>query len=156
MFDWLRQILRLGPAPATGTWGEQLAAEWLVRERGFIIAARNWRSPRDRRDELDLVARDGDALVFIEVKTRAPDARVPGYFAVNVRKKRVVLRAAEAYLRRLRDKPRTVRFDIVEVELPSLVKAPEGAPPTSEPRQMGGPVIRHFENIPLFPKIFVP
>ena len=53
-----------------GETGEQLAAAFLRRERGYRIVARNWRSPRDRRAEVDLVCRDGDVLVFVEVKTR--------------------------------------------------------------------------------------
>lgn len=105
--------------------------------------ARNWRSPRDRRDELDLIATDGEVLVFVEVKTRAKEAKVPGYYAVDQRKKRVVQRAARAYISRLREKPRTIRFDIVEVELPARGTEAE-------------PVVRHFENVPLFPKDFRP
>jgi len=77
---------RLTAAVKAGGGGEQLAAAWLARERGFAIVARNWRSPRDRRDELDLVGRDGEALVFVEVKTRAAGALVPGYYAVDARK----------------------------------------------------------------------
>jgi putative endonuclease len=49
-----------------GRYGEQLAARYLV-ERGFELLDRNWRCARG---ELDLVARDGDCLVFCEVKTR--------------------------------------------------------------------------------------
>ena len=80
MLHWLQKFLGRPPATAGGR-GEQLAAAWLQRERGFTIVARNWRSPRDRRDELDLVARDGEALVFVEVKTRGADALVPGFNA---------------------------------------------------------------------------
>ena len=105
------------------------------------MVARNWRSPRDRRDEIDLVCRDGDALVFVEVKTRTAGALVPGYYAVDGRKKRVLLRTAKAYLARLREKPRTFRLDVVEVALPG------GAADAA-------PEIRHFENVPLFPKNF--
>lgn len=141
MLNWCRRLLGLTTAPDSGRHGERLAAAWLRRERGFRLVARNWRNPRDRREELDLVARDGDALVFVEVKTRATSARIPGFYAVNVRKKRVVRRAAAAYLARLREPPRVVRFDVVEV----------GLPPAGD----GGaeaPTIRHFENVPLFPK----
>jgi putative endonuclease len=141
MFNWFQRLFGLGAAPSAGDRGERLAAAWLERERHFRIVARNWRSPRDRRDELDLIARDGEALVFVEVKTRAADALVPGYYAVDERKKRVVRRTAEAYLRGLREKPSTVRFDIVEVETPG-----SGDP--------GASTVRHFENIPLFAKNF--
>jgi putative endonuclease len=146
MFNWLRAIFGAGAAVSAGDRGERLAAVWLERERGFRIVARNWRSPRDRRDELDLIAREGDALVFVEVKTRGADALVPGYYAVDARKKRVVRRAAAAYLRGLREKPATVRFDIVEVEMDAA--GADGL------RGTGTPVIRHFENIPLFAKNF--
>ena len=141
MLAWLQKIL--GKTTTAGERGERLAAEWLRRERGFAIVARNWRSPRDRRDEIDLVARDGEAMVFVEVKTRGAEALVPGYYAVNERKKRVLRRAATAYLAGLRDKPRTIRCDIVEVAMPAKGAA-------------GEPEIRHFENVALFPKHFRP
>lgn len=52
-------------------------AKFLITTAGYRILARNWRNPRDRRDELDLVALDRDVLVFVEVKTRAKEAKVP-------------------------------------------------------------------------------
>jgi putative endonuclease len=119
--------------------GEALAARFLRRERGYEIVARNWRNPRDRREELDLICRDGAVLVFVEVKARSEGSLVPGYHAVDWRKKRVLLRACAAYLRQLRPPPTTYRLDVVEVVLP---------------RGDGSdvPVVNHFENIPLFPK----
>jgi putative endonuclease len=142
MLTWLVRFLRIGTTPV-GARGERLAAKWLKRERGYRIVACNWRSPHDRRDEIDLVARDGEALVFIEVKTRGAEARVPGFHAVDARKRRVLGRAAAAYLAGLRQKPRTFRCDVVEVALP-----PKGQP--------GAPEIRHFENVALFSKYFQP
>ena len=141
MLQWLKEIFGSAAAPKAGARGEQLAAAWLQRERRFTIVARNWRSPRDRRDELDLVCRDGDTLVFVEVKTRGADALVPGVYAVDDRKKRVLKRAAEAYLAGLREKPRTFRLDVVEVALPANGAA-------------GEPQILHFENVALFAKHF--
>ena len=143
MFGWLRRILSLSGAPggSRGDTGERLAADFLRRERGFAVVVRNWRSPRDRRAELDLVCRDGEALVFVEVKTRAAGALVPGYYAVGRRKKRALLRACQAYLAQLAARPRTFRFDVVEVALPAAPGPAESAPE-----------VRHFENIPLFPK----
>ena len=143
MWRFLQSLL--GPAqpaqPAdTGALGERSAAAWLRRERRFCVVVANWRNPRDRREEIDLVGRDGDVLVFVEVKTRAPDALVPGYYAVDARKRRVLQRAIRSYLKQLREKPRTFRFDIVEVVLP---------PGAMAPRE-----ILHFENVPLFPKGF--
>ncbi len=122
----------------SGAPGEALAAVWLQRERGLRIVARNWRNPKDRRDELDLVATDGAVLVFVEVKTRAAGALVQGYHAVDARKKKALLRASGAYLARLPEKPLTHRFDIVEVEVPASGMAQAD--------------VRHFENVPLFPK----
>ena len=137
MFRWLKSIIGLAGAEDVGARGEQHAAEWLQRTRGFNIVTRNWRDPRDRRQEIDLVCRDRDILVFVEVKARAAGALVPGYFAVDRRKKRVMRRAIDAYLSRLPTPPRTFRFDVVEVTHASREVPPE---------------ILHFENIALFPK----
>ena len=143
MLTWLKKILGLAAPADAGARGEKLAAAWLQRERGFTLVVRNWRSPRDRRDELALVCRDGETLVFVEVKTRGADALVPGVYAVDERKKKVLRRAAGAYLAGLREKPRTVRLDVVEVSLPAKGAA-------------GEPQILHFENVALFPKHFQP
>ena len=151
MISWLRKLLGASGAADAGGRGEQLAADWLRRERGFGVVARNWRSPRDRRDEIDLVCRDGDALVFVEVKTRAAGALVPGFHAVDDRKKRVLRRTCAAYLARLREPPRTFRFDIVEVTTPAPATAPAQGTAAG---CAGAPEIRHFENVPLFPKNF--
>lgn len=142
MVTWLQSVWqRIAPraaddAPAGGARGEQAAADFLATRHGFKIVARNWRSPRDRRDELDLVCRDGEVLVFVEVKARDEHALVPGYHAVNERKKRALRRAVHAYLGALAHPPRSFRFDVVEVSL-------RGRLP---------PQCLHFENVPLFPK----
>jgi putative endonuclease len=141
MLARLKNLLGLGSASDdAGIQGEAAAAAFLRKERGFSIVAANWRNPRDRREEIDLVARDGEALVFVEVKTRAVGALVSGFHAVNKRKKSVLRRAATAYLRTLGDPPATFRLDIVEVALPP------GA----------APEIHHYENVALFPKHFQP
>jgi putative endonuclease len=134
---WWRRIsvLRENVAGRRGALGERLAAARL-KKSGLKIVARNWRSPRDQRDEIDLVCLEGEVLVFVEVKTRAAGALVSGYYAVDRHKKKVLRRAADAYLRALKpaDRPTTFRFDVVEVELGAEV------------------IIRHFENVPLFEK----
>lgn len=136
LLSWWR---RLRGTDSLGARGERLAARWLKRRKNFRILARNWRSPRDRRDELDLVCLDGAVLVFVEVKTRAATALVQGYDAIDTRKRRVLRRAADAYLAGLRPshRPRTVRCDAVEIAWPA-------------PGQPGEPEVRHFENIPVF------
>jgi putative endonuclease len=142
MFDFLQSWVGRAKTAGSGDRGELLAAEWLRRERHFSIIVRNWRSPKDLRDEIDLVCRDRETLVFVEVKARDAGALVPGYFAVDRRKKRVLRRAIRVYLSQLREKPRTFRFDVVEVAFPS-------EPP-------GTPEILHFENVELFSKSFRP
>ena len=141
---WKRLKTLLGRLPLfrpvpTGERGEKLAAVFL-RKKGYAVVVRNWRNPRDRRDELDLVCRDGEVLVFVEVKTRDAGALVSGYHAVDGRKKKVVRRTATAYMRRLRVRPHTYRFDVVEVSV--------GANGEAE--------VRHYENIDLFQKHFRP
>lgn len=142
MFDWVKKMLGAAPPAGAGARGEQLAAEWLRRERGFRVVERNWRSPRDRRDEIDLVCRDAEVLVFIEVKARTAGALVPGFHAVDERKRRVLRRAIKVYLAGLRERPPTFRFDVVEVSF--------GAEPAGES------AVLHFENVALFPKHFRP
>ncbi len=128
---------------ATGARGERQAAWFLFWRKGFTIIARNWRSPKDERDELDLVCKDGEILVFVEVKTRDSLSVVRGYDAVNVRKRKVMRRAALAYLYALHPcrRPKAVRFDVVEV---------------SQPRSGADPEILHFENIQVLGKGFLP
>jgi putative endonuclease len=151
----LAATARAVAAAAAGTHGEREAERFLVAQRGFAILARNLRSPRDRRDELDLVARDGDVLVFIEVKTRAASSRVPGYFAIGGAKKAAVRRAARAYLAAAGAGFRTFRFDVVEVTVgekrpraPLAWSAGGRGPAATNASTV--PAVLHFENIPLF------
>ncbi|MBI5690229.1 MAG: YraN family protein [Verrucomicrobia bacterium] len=143
MWDWIKGKLRSAGAPGDiGARGEAAAAAWLRRHRGVTLLERNWRNPRDRRDEIDLICREDDVVVFVEVKARAAGALVPGYYAVDERKKRVLRRAIKAYLAQLPVKPRTFRFDVVEV----IWRA--DAADAAE--------VLHFENVPLFSKHFRP
>lgn len=137
MLRWFKHLFPIIQPENVGGRGETNAASWLEKNRKYVVIARNWRSSHDRRQEIDLVCRDGDALVFVEVKTRVEGSLVPGYFAVNRRKKKAMRRAVDAYLSQLKPPPRTFRFDIVEV-------AHSGA--------FGLPEVLHFENIPLFTK----
>ena len=135
-FDRLRTPRPPGAEAEAGALGEQTAADFLRTKHGYAIVARNWRNPRDRREELDLVCRDGDVLVFVEVKARAAGAQVNGFLAVGEPKKRVLRRAVQAYLGQLAAVPRTFRLDIVEVTLCDRLP----------------PQVMHYENAPLFPK----
>lgn len=96
-----------------GRVGEEAARRHLVRSGLKFLAA----NVRSRRGELDLVFRDDDCLVFVEVKTRSSEAWNRPAAAVNAAKRRRLSRAALDYLARLQHPPVKVRFDIVEVLL---------------------------------------
>ncbi len=83
--------------------------------RGYSILTRNWRS---RKGELDLVcSRDGELLVFVEVKTRTEsDFEIPGQ-ALTIQKKRKLLKTASHYLSRNNLWSRPCRFDLLSVSL---------------------------------------
>lgn len=125
-----------------GADGETAAANHL-RKLGWKIVTRNW---RHGRDELDIVARDGENLVFVEVKTCTafPEPgkaqwRGNGYFAVDRRKRHALARACRAYMRALNPPPAHFRFDIIEVAFHS-----------GDPH----PKITHHRGVPLFPPHF--
>ncbi|MEW6338010.1 MAG: YraN family protein [Acidobacteriota bacterium] len=92
--------------------GESLAAAWL-RLKGYRIEARNWRCAAG---EIDLIAWDGDTLVFVEVKARAGRTAGAPEEAVDRRKQERLVRLAEIYLSRLGDQAPECRFDVIAVE----------------------------------------
>lgn len=108
---------RAGPAGAAttpkGREGEDAAARFLV-ERGLSILARN---AKGGGGEIDLVAADGPAVVFVEVKWRSDASRGAPAEAVTPAKRRRIVSAARAWLA---ENPsgaaREVRFDVVAIE----------------------------------------
>jgi putative endonuclease len=96
----------------SGEWGEKVAEQEL-KKAGFSIVGRRVRF--GPRAELDLVARDGDVLVFVEVKTRKGEMFGRPSAAVDRKKRRLVSRAAVRYLQRLKNPRVFFRFDVVEV-----------------------------------------
>jgi len=95
-----------------GRRGER-AAEKHLRRVGYRIVARNFRAAGA---EIDLVAMDGDTLVFVEVKTRrSRDAGAPEE-AVDERKQKRMRRAAEIFATRYRADEVEMRFDIIAVD----------------------------------------
>ena len=96
-----------------GELGERAARKQLKRQ-GLKFLTANFRSPRG---EIDLIFRDGDCLVFVEVKTRSSEEWVRPAAAVNRERRGRLTRAALDYLRLLRNPPVKLRFDIVEVLL---------------------------------------
>jgi len=93
-----------------GGAAEDLAARYL-EDRGLVIVDRNWRC---RAGEIDLVARDGATLVFVEVRLRTSAAFGGAAASVDAHKQRRFLRAARAYLSGRGDTP--CRCDVVALD----------------------------------------
>jgi putative endonuclease len=110
-----RKILPPDPAPQhqrTGRRGEE-DAYFYMRRQGYIMVARNFRSP-NRRGEIDLIAWHKNVLCFIEVKTRTTRNVKPAHAAVDDDKRRNLISVARDYLRH--EPPSCQwRFDIVSV-----------------------------------------
>src|SRR5947208_2646622 len=96
-----------------GQLGERAARKHL-RRLGLKFLTANFRSPRG---ELDLIFRDGDCLVFVEVKTRSSESWTRPAAAVDARKRRLLTQTALDYLKLLKNPAVKIRFDIVEVLL---------------------------------------
>jgi Predicted endonuclease distantly related to archaeal Holliday junction resolvase len=115
---WQRFKSCLGSKPlpehlAFGKLGERAAKKQLKR-LGLKFLTANFRSPRG---EIDLVFRELDCLVFVEVKTRSSEDWMRPAAAVDAERRRRLTRAGLDYLRLLRNPRVKVRFDIVEVLL---------------------------------------
>lgn len=96
-----------------GELGE-IAAKSHLRLQGLKFLVANFRSARG---EIDLIFRDQDCLVFVEVKTRSSEGWVRPARAVDARKRRLLSQTAFDYLKLLRNPRIKIRFDIVEVLL---------------------------------------
>ncbi len=95
----------------TGSRGEERAATFL-EEQGLHILERNFRT---REGEIDIVARDGDILVFVEVKYRSSARYGDALEAVDWRKRLQIRKTARAYLYRRNPGPVRIRFDVVGI-----------------------------------------
>jgi putative endonuclease len=109
-----------------GDRGENLAAREL-RNKGYRIIARNFKCVMG---EIDIIARDGKTLVFVEVKTRADDDTVAPEEQINPSKMHRCTKAARFYLGRYGQPQPPARFDVVAVVWP----------------QGRAPTLRHIEN----------
>ncbi|BDZ63213.1 YraN family protein [Agromyces mangrovi Wang et al. 2018] len=98
-----------------GARGETIAAAYL-EELGYEVVDRNWR--HGRRGEIDLVARDGDETVFVEVKTRSGTAFGHPLEAVTAEKLARLRMLAGAWCRSARVVSSSIRIDAVSVLLP--------------------------------------
>ncbi|HSI33373.1 MAG: YraN family protein [Phycisphaerae bacterium] len=119
MTGWLTKLFRplmkeVPPAKTPlGERGENVAAKFLRHDCGYRILTRNFRI---EGGEVDVIARDGDTLVFVEVKTRAYDDPTPEE-QVNHAKQHQITKAAKVFLSRYGGRPRA-RFDIVAIVWP--------------------------------------
>ena len=93
-----------------GKIGEELAVNYLIN-KGYQILERNWRSGHK---EIDIIALDGDTLVAVEVKTRKSNTFGEPDIAVGVMKQKMLIWAADAYVR-YRNLDVDVRFDIISI-----------------------------------------
>ena len=107
-----------------GKMGEDLAVQYLT-DKGYEILERNW---RNIHKEIDIIAKEGDDLVIVEVKARQTDEYGEPDIAVTKRKQRMLIAAANAYITRKGLDVET-RFDIVSIVFKD-----------------GEPVIEHIED----------
>ncbi len=112
---------------ALGKWGEERAAEYLT-EKGYHMLERNYRTPYG---ELDLIAQEGDALVFVEVKTRTTMSFGFPEEAITPRKKQHLIEAAQAFLQAYPELDGDWRIDVIAVQRRAAPQLP---------------LIEHFEN----------
>jgi putative endonuclease len=112
----------------SGRWGEKQAVR-LLKSKGWKIVGERVRA--GKHDEIDIVAEDRTALVFVEVKTRKNETYGRPITAVNAEKKKRLSRAAVSYLKKRKLQPDHFRFDVIEVVGEPGDKSPE---------------IRHIEN----------
>lgn len=95
-----------------GIVGEELAVAALIG-RGYAILERRYST---ERGEIDIIAEDGDTLVFVEVRARATGEFGSAAESVTVAKQRQVTRMASEYLSRRQIPPRPCRFDVVAID----------------------------------------
>ncbi|KMO87443.1 hypothetical protein AB840_02515 [Megasphaera cerevisiae DSM 20462] len=95
-----------------GMLGENAAADFLCRKKGYTIVCRNYRSSAG---EIDMIAQDGNTLVFVEVKTRKTTEYGRPAEAVERRKQHKIAIMAKSYLARYGLWSMPCRFDVVEV-----------------------------------------
>jgi putative endonuclease len=110
-----------------GRWGENTAAQYLSK-KGYKILERNVHTPYG---EVDLIASQGDDLVFVEVKTRASTSLGPPEVSVTPVKQSHMLSAAQAYLQAHPEITSDWRIDVI-----AILRLPDQ-----------GEQIEHFENI---------
>ena len=95
-----------------GALGEKYAAKYL-KKQGYKILQKNY---RNKLGEIDLIARDREEIVFVEVKARSADPYLSGQYAVDRKKQFHILRTAAGYLDETGSGLQP-RFDVIEAEI---------------------------------------
>ena len=96
-----------------GVKGEEIAGRYL-KGRGYRIIERNY---RNRLGEIDIIAEQGEDLVFIEVKTRTDSSFGTPFESVTVQKQKQLARVALEYLNTQGNHDRPARFDVIGIRL---------------------------------------
>lgn len=96
----------------TGSKGEDIAAVFL-KDKGYKIISRNYKTPIG---EIDIIAKDGEILVFVEVKTRSDNSFGYPFEAVNAKKQQKLKNLALFYLKKQK-KNYPVRFDVLSIRI---------------------------------------
>jgi putative endonuclease len=140
LLQCLIQRLRFGKRPKSpkssrqerGDKGETLAVEYLALTRPDLhLLYRNWKKGRH---EIDAIYKENTTLVFVEVRARNHTSKISGYYSLTRSKKQSMKKAAYAFMQLLPQRPRTYRYDVVEVGMDG-----------DQAR-----FIRHFSNIRIF------
>lgn len=93
-----------------GEKGEEIARKFL-KKKGYNLLAENYKTPMG---EIDIIAKDGKEIVFIEVKTRESLQFGQPFEAVNYIKRKRITKAALSYLKRFKELP-PCRFDVLSI-----------------------------------------
>ena len=109
----------------TGVKGEEIAERYLT-DQGMVCLERRY---REKCGEIDLIMKDGDYLVFVEVKARFHTSIGLGFQAVNANKQRRIARCAMLYLMKHQQLGAAVRFDVVEINQEGVFHIPNAFQP---------------------------
>ncbi len=110
----------------TGVNGEREAEAYLCDEKGMQCLERRFRS---RHGEIDLILRDGETIVFAEVKTRKSGVEGSGLMSVTPAKQKRIAQAATVYLMTHHQLNFPVRFDVIEIFQGKIIYIPNAFQP---------------------------
>lgn len=101
-----------------GAYGEQLAVNHL-QQNHYQIVNRNWRC---KQGEIDIIAKKGDVLVFVEVRTRHTDSTEAAFESVGTKKQQKLIALAHTYLSQNNLPDQVWRIDVIAIAIPPSSK----------------------------------